>query len=129
MRNLFRRLDGWLFALLLVLAVIAIGYLGTRYATQSDWTANGRTSLSAESRAVLASLDGPVEIVSYATPPGNLRQTVAGFLQRYKQVKPAHSLRFVDPQLDQATLRALGMIPDGPLLMHYTQRATTGQAA
>ncbi|GGY29160.1 hypothetical protein GCM10008098_23030 [Rhodanobacter panaciterrae] len=119
MRHLFRRLDGWLFALLLLLAVGAIGYLSTRYAHEADWTANGRTSLSAESRAVLAQLTGPVEIVSYANPQGDLRQTVAGFLQRYQAVKPDLSLRFVDPQLDPAKMRDLGITVDGALILHY----------
>jgi ABC-type uncharacterized transport system involved in gliding motility auxiliary subunit len=122
MRHLFRRLDGWLFALLLLLAAAAIGYLSTRYARESDWTANGRTSLSAESRAVLAQLTGPVEIVSYASPQGDLRQTVAGFLQRYQTVKPDLSLRFVDPQLDPAKMRELGITVDGALILHYKDR-------
>ena len=122
MRNLFRRLDGWLFALLLLLAAAAIGYLSTRYAHEADWTANGRTSLSAESRAVLAQLRGPVEIVSYANPQGNLRQTVAGFLQRYQAVKPDLSLHFVDPQLDPAKMRELGITVDGALILHYQDR-------
>lgn len=119
MRHLFRRLDGWLFALLLVLAVGAVGYLSARYAHEADWTANGRTSLSAESRAVLAQLNGPVEIVSYANPQGDLRQTVAGFLQRYQAVKPDLSLRFIDPQLDPAKMRELGITVDGALILHY----------
>ena len=119
MRNLFRRLDGWLFALLLVLACAAVGYLGTRHAYQSDWTANGRISLSAESRAVLKQLHGPVEVVSYANPQGDLRQTIAGFLQRYQAVKPDLSLRFVDPQLDPAKMRELGITVDGALILHY----------
>ena len=119
MRHLFRRLDGWLFALLLVLAAAAIGYLSMRYTHETDWTANGRTSLSAESRAVLAQLTGPVEIVSYANPQGDLRQTVAGFLQRYQAVKPDLSLRFVDPQLDPAKMRELGISVDGALILHY----------
>ena len=122
MPHLFRRLDGWLFALLLILAVAAVGYLSTRYAHQADWTANGRTSLSAESRAVLARFDGPVEIVSYANPQGDLRQTVAGFLQRYQAVKPDLSLRFVDPQLDPAKMRELGITVDGALILHYKDR-------
>ncbi|MBT2143786.1 MULTISPECIES: GldG family protein [unclassified Rhodanobacter] len=122
MGALFRRLDGWLFALLLVLAAAAIGYLSTRYAHQADWTANGRTSLSAESRAVLARFDGPVEIVSYANPQGGLRQTVAGFLQRYQAVKSDLSLRFVDPQLDPAKMRELGITVDGALILHYKDR-------
>ena len=122
MHHLFRRLDGWLFALLLVLAVGALGYLSTRYAHESDWTANGRASLSVESRAVLAKLGGPVEIVSYANPQGDLRQTVAGFLQRYQTVKPDLSLRFVDPQLDPAKMRELGITVDGALILHYRDR-------
>jgi ABC-type uncharacterized transport system involved in gliding motility auxiliary subunit len=122
MRGLFRRLDGWLFALLLLLATAAIGYLSTRYAHEADWTANGRTSLSAESRAVLAQLTGPVDIVSYASPQGDLRQTVAGFLQRYQTVKPDLNLRFVDPQLDPAKMRELGITVDGALILHYKDR-------
>ena len=122
MGALFRRLDGWLFALLLLLAAAAIGYLSTRYAREADWTANGRTSLSAESRAVLAQLHGPVKIVSYANPQGNLRQTVAGFLQRYQAVKPDLSLRFVDPQQDPAKMRELGITVDGALILHYKDR-------
>ena len=119
MRNAFRRLDGWLFALLLVLACAAIGYLGTRHVYRADWTANGRISLSAESRAVLKQLDGPVEIVSYASPQGDLRQTIAGFVQRYQAVKPDLSLRFVDPQLDPAKMRELGITVDGAVIVHY----------
>ena len=122
MRTLFRRLDGWLFTLLLLLAAGAIGYLSTRYAHEADWTANGRTSLSAESRAVLAQLTGPVEIISYANPQGDLRQAVAGFLQRYQAVKPDLSLRFVDPQLDPAKMRELGITVDGALILHYQNR-------
>jgi len=122
MGALFRRLDGWLFALLLVLAAAAVGYLSTRYAHQADWTANGRTSLSAESRAVLARFDGPLGIVSYANPQGNLRQTVAGFLERYQAVKRDLTLRFVDPQLDPAKMRELGITVDGALILHYKDR-------
>jgi ABC-type uncharacterized transport system involved in gliding motility auxiliary subunit len=68
---------------------------------------------------VLAKLDGPVDIVSYASPQGNLRQTVAGFLQRYQRVKPDIRLRFVDPQLDPAKMRELGITVDGALILHY----------
>jgi ABC-type uncharacterized transport system involved in gliding motility auxiliary subunit len=122
MGHLWRRLDGWLFALLLIAAVGAAGYLGTRYAHESDWTANGRTSLSSASRAVLATLDGPVDMVSYASPGGDLRQSIAGFVQRYQRVKPDLHLRFVDPQLDPAKMRELGISVDGALIVHYQGR-------
>ncbi|MGN6329099.1 MAG: GldG family protein [Rhodanobacter sp.] len=122
MRAVFRRLDGWLFAMMLLLAAGALGFLSTRFVHVSDWTAGGRTSLSAQSRAVLARLDGPVEITSYASPQGDLRQTVAGFLQRYQAVKPDLQLRFVDPQQDPAAMRELGITVDGALIIRYGER-------
>ncbi|HEY8683854.1 MAG TPA: GldG family protein [Rhodanobacter sp.] len=122
MLHLFRRLDGWLFALLLLLATAAAGYLSTRYACEADWTANGRIGLSPESRAVLAQLKGPVSIVSYASPQGELRQTIAGFLQRYQRIKPDLQLSFVDPQLDPAKMRELGITVDGALILRYHDR-------
>ena len=73
----WRRLGGWLLALALLLGAGAIGYLTTRHNHVSDWTAGGRASLSAETRAVLGKLQGPVDVVSYASPQGSLRQTVA----------------------------------------------------
>ena len=117
--KLSRRLDGWLFALLLLAGAGALGFFSARYAHVSDWTANGRLSLSTRSRAVLAQMHGPVDIVSYASPQGDLRAQVAGFLQRYRQAKPDLTLRFVDPQQDPARMRELGISVDGELIVHY----------
>ncbi|MGN2253981.1 GldG family protein [Frateuria sp. GZRe12] len=122
MRTLFGRLDGWLFALALLVGAGAIGYLTTRHVFVADWTAGGRASLSPESRAVLGQLQGPVEIVSYANPQGDLRPTIAGFLERYRRVKPDLTLRFVDPQQDPAKMRELGITVDGAIIVHYGDR-------
>lgn len=122
MRRLFGRLDGWLFALALLLAAGALGYLSTRYTRVSDWTAGARASLSPESRAVLGALHGPVEVVSYANPQGDLRPTIAGFLERYRRIKPDLTLRFVDPEQDPAKMRELGITVDGAILVHYRGR-------
>ncbi|UGB37867.1 GldG family protein [Frateuria soli] len=122
MRTLLGRLDGWLFALALLAGAGAIGYLTTRHVFVADWTAGGRASLSPESRAVLGQLDGPVEIVSYANPQGDLRPTIAGFLERYRRAKPDLTLRFVDPQQDPAKMRELGITVDGAIIVHYRGR-------
>lgn len=122
MRALYRRLDGWLFGLALIVGAAAIGYLGSRHEHVADWTASGRASLSTETRAVLAKLDGPVEIVSYANPQGSVRQTVAAFVQRYSRLKPDLRLRFVDPEQDPAAMRELGITVDGALIVHYRGR-------
>ena len=122
MQRTLRRLDGWLFALLALLAVAAAGYLSTRYAWFADWTRAARASIPAPSRAVLARLDGPVDIISYASPQGSLRQTIASFVQRYQRVKPDIRLRFVDPQLDPAAMREQGITIDGELVIRYGTR-------
>lgn len=119
---LIRRLDGWLFALLLLTGAGAIGFLATRHAHISDWSSSGRASLSAPSRAVLATLDAPVEIVSYANPQSGRRTFIAGFVHRYQQIDPRISLRFVDLQLDPAKMRELGISVDGTLILHYKGR-------
>jgi len=122
MARFFRHLNGWLFALGLLIAAGAAGYLAVRHDHVSDWTFGGRASLSPESRAVLDTLRGPVEIVSYANPQGDLRHTVAGFVERYSRAKPDLTLRFVDPQQDPAAMRELGITVDGALILHYQGR-------
>ena len=114
-----RRLDGWLAGLGLLIAFGVLGYFASRYAIVGDWSANGRSSLAAPSRAVLARLKGPVQIVSYANPQGELRRTIAAFVARYQRLKPDLRLSFVDPQLDPGKMRALGISVNGEMIVHY----------
>jgi ABC-type uncharacterized transport system involved in gliding motility auxiliary subunit len=122
MNTIIRRLNGWLFALLVLLGAGAVGFLTARHDHVADWTYGSRVSMSPETRAVLAKLDGPVQVVSYASPQGDLRQTIAAVLQRYQQAKPDIRLSFVDPQKDPAAMRNLGITVDGELILHYRDR-------
>lgn len=121
-KHVLRRLNGWMFALLVLLGAGAIGFLTARHDHIVDWTYNSRVSMSPETRAVLAKFNGPVDIVSYASPQGDLRQTIAAVLQRYQKAKPDLHLRFVDPQQDPAAMRNLGITVDGELILHYHGR-------
>lgn len=121
-KHVLRRLNGWVFALLVLLGAGAIGFLTARHDHTVDWTYNSRVSMSPETRTVLAKFDGPVDIVSYASPQGDLRQTIAAFLQRYQKAKPDLHLSFVDPQQDPAAMRNLGITVDGELILHYHDR-------
>jgi ABC-type uncharacterized transport system involved in gliding motility auxiliary subunit len=117
-----RRLNGWLFALLVLIGAGAMGFLTSRHAIISDWTYRSRASVPPETRAILAKLDGPVDIVSYASPQGDLRESIAAVLKRYQQVKPDLHLSFVDPQQDPAAMRNLGITVDGEMILHYRDR-------
>jgi ABC-type uncharacterized transport system involved in gliding motility auxiliary subunit len=117
-----RRLNGWLFALLVLIGAGAIGFLSARHPVISDWTYRSRASVPPETRAILAKLNGPVDIVSYASPQGDLRESIATVLKRYQQVKPDLHLSFVDPQQDPAAMRNLGITVDGEMILHYQGR-------
>jgi ABC-type uncharacterized transport system involved in gliding motility auxiliary subunit len=119
---MLRRSTGWLFVVLLLVGAGCAGYLTTRHAVVADWSAGARASLTPQSRAVLKKLDGPVEIVSYASSGSDLRRTVAAFVERYRQLKPDLSLRFVDPEQDPAAMRAAGITVDGELVIRYHGR-------
>ena len=116
------RLDAWLIALVLLIGALCLGYLSTRFNISSDWSAGQRASLSAPSRAVLHKLDGPVRIVSYARPGGDLRPTVAAVIARFQRFKPDITLSFVDPETDPQAMRRLGISVDGELIVHYKGR-------
>jgi ABC-type uncharacterized transport system involved in gliding motility auxiliary subunit len=117
--SLKRRLNGWLFAILILLGALAIGFLTARHDHVADWTYHRRASVSPQTRTVLSKFDGPVDIVSYASRQGDLRQSIATALQRYQQAKPDLHLSFIDPQQDPAATRKLGITVDGELILHY----------
>ncbi|MEZ5462661.1 GldG family protein [Dokdonella sp.] len=117
------RLNNLIHVLLLVGIALLIGFLSTRYGFVHDFSRMQRASLGEESVRMLASLDGPVEVVSYARPQGNLRKTISDFIDRYHRVKPDLTLAFVDPDADPAAIRALGIQIDGEIELRYQGRS------
>jgi len=117
-----RRLESWIFALGLLVAAACVGFFTSRYAVRADWSTGGRASIAAESQAVLDRLPGPVEVVSYASPSGELRANIGAFMERYQRAKRDLTLRFVDPEKDPAAMRELGISNDGAMIIHYKDR-------
>ncbi len=110
-------------AMLVLVAAAAVAFLSTRYATVADWSRERSASLGAESVAMLKTLDAPVEVVCYARRQGELRAIVAGFVERYRRVKPDLTLRFVDPDEDPGAMRAAGINVDGEMELRYKARS------
>ncbi|MBX3700378.1 MAG: Gldg family protein [Dokdonella sp.] len=117
------RLAYALFVLLVLLAATLAAFLSTRHGIEGDWSHAHSASLSADTRALLARLDGPVEVVSYARAQGGLREVIDNFVARYHRAKPDLSLRFVDPDADPAAMRAAGVALDGELEIRYRGRS------
>ncbi|MGE7137373.1 GldG family protein [Luteibacter sp. NPDC031894] len=117
-----RRFDRWFVLFGLILATGCIGFLSSRHAWTFDWTRGARASLAPESVAVLDTLRGPVDVVGYISPTGPLREQIAAVMERYVRAKKDLRLSFVDPDLDPAASRQLGIAGDGALLVRYQGR-------
>lgn len=109
----------------LVLLVLAglLGWLSVHYQARVDLSHGQRASLSPATREVLATLDGPIDVVSYARADGELRPAVAAFFARYSALDPDLTLRFVDPDADPATMRERGITLDGEIEISHGGRS------
>ena len=116
------RLTNFLHVVLLIASALLIGFLSTRYGFIHDFSRSQRASLSEPSRKLLDSMQGPVEIVSYARPQGNLRKTIGDFFARYQRAKPDLGLQFIDPDSDPDAMRAAGVQIDGEIELRYGTR-------
>ena len=77
------------FHALLVLALAALlGFLSTRFGFNQDWSHARSASLGDASLVLLKTLDGPVEVTSYASRQGGLRAVIADFVDRRRKGKP-----------------------------------------
>ena len=74
--SLRERISEWLFTLLLLAAALLLAFLSTRFGAQHDFSHAQRASLDARTLTLLAGLDGPVAITSYAPPDTQLRSTL-----------------------------------------------------
>lgn len=117
------RFGNALYALLVLLLAALLAFLGTRFGFSRDWSHGHGASLGADSLALLKTLDGPVEVMSYASRQGGLRAVVADFVDRYRRAKPDLTLRFVDPDADPGAMRAAGVSVDGELELRYRERS------
>jgi hypothetical protein len=100
------RFSGFVHIALIALAAFAVAFLSTRVGFERDWSYANGASLSTESVALLKTLDGPVEVVSYAGTQGGLRAIISNFIGRYQRAKHDIALRFVDPDADPQAMRA-----------------------
>jgi ABC-type uncharacterized transport system involved in gliding motility auxiliary subunit len=118
------RLQSWAFVVLFLAVIGLLAWLSTRYNMEADWTASGRHTLSAASRALLGQLDGPITLTSFSREDdlSGLRKRTQGLVARYQRVKPDIRLNFVDPDLEPEQVRAAGITLDGELLLEYGGR-------
>jgi len=106
-----------------VLALIGLTGMGVygaeRFAVQSDWTAAGRNTLSAETAALLDKVNGELKVTAFVAADSPLRRPVADLIARYRQHKPDISLEFRVPAENPQQAREAGVAQEGELVLEY----------
>ncbi|HEB94610.1 MAG TPA: ABC transporter [Gammaproteobacteria bacterium] len=116
------RIQNTLFLILFLALVGVLAWLSTRYTFTADWTATGRNTLSTASNELLEQLDDPVNITAFATEDESIRHAIRDLLARYQRHKHDITLTFVNPDLQPARVRELGIQVNGELLIEYQGR-------
>lgn len=111
-----------LFIVLVLALATLLAWLSTRYEWQADWTANNRNSVSQASAAVLAAMEGPVEIRAFIGEANlQLRSQVQHLIDIYRREKGDISLTLINPQQEPQLVREMNL-SEGDLLIDYDGR-------
>lgn len=118
-KHRYIRLQNIFFTVLFVGCLGLLAWLSTQYSHQSDWTANNRNSLSAQSIQLLGKLKQPIEITAYASENDILRQQITELTAKYIQHKTDISLEIINPDTRPDRAREEGITTDGELILRY----------
>lgn len=113
------RIQNTIFLVLLIAIVGVLAWLSHRYSVEADWTASGRNTLSDASTALLAQLDKPITITSYATEDETIRRAVTDLVKRYQRHKTDIDFRFINPDIEPEKIRQLGINVNGELVIEF----------
>lgn len=117
------RLQRYSFTVLFLAVIGLLAWLSTQYVHETDWTAGGRNSLSADSARLLGTLKEPVQITAFAREHDALRNQIKEVIARYQRSKPDITLEFVNPDKEPERIRELGVTLDGELRVSYQGRS------
>ena len=121
-RNQFR-LQNIVFYVVFALLIGLLALLSHRHNVQWDWTSTQRNTLSAASAKVLASLDKPLSLMVFASENGNVRAPIIDLIKRYQRAYAKIDVQWINPELEPALVRELGINKDGTVIMRYGERS------
>lgn len=89
--RMVREILAWVLLLALFAGLLMAAW---RVTARRDLTLGMRAELSEASRAALAAMPAPLEVIAHLPESSPLREPVAKFLERYRRAKPALRLKF-----------------------------------
>ena len=118
-----------IFYLLFVVILGLLGFLGREFKIATDWTYDGRNSLSVPTQTLLKTLDQPVNFVAYIPDNPTLQEQLKQLLGKYQRVRPDITLEFVNPDLDPTRAKQDGIDHAGQLAIHLGGRSEVMDSA
>jgi ABC-type uncharacterized transport system involved in gliding motility auxiliary subunit len=115
-------LQNIVYCALLVALFALLGWAGTRYSAQFDWSAGGRNTVSQASREVVEQLDKPVTISVFIADNDPSADAVRDWLERYRRINKRIELVFVDPRANPGKTRQMDVTRRGEILVEYDGR-------
>ena len=110
------------FYLLLFAALALAAFLSSRYNLVWDASDRGRNTLSAASQRLLETLDAPLSVQVFIPRAHPLRDDIAEVLARYARLRPDIEVSYVDPDIEPALARQLGVSASGEIRLRYRDR-------
>lgn len=124
--RLQQKIQRGVFVILLLLLFVLLGYLALETRQQWDVSQNGRNTLSQTSIDILHKMNGPIQVIAYATEKhaqyGDIRDIIHNFMQLYQRIKPDLTLTFIDPVEQPRLAKDAGIKVNGEMVIHYQQR-------
>ncbi|MCG6968926.1 MAG: GldG family protein [Gammaproteobacteria bacterium] len=117
------RLQDTVFYLVFALLIGLLAYLSHRHTLEWDWTLSQRNTLSAASVNLLNSLDKPLSITVFASENESVRAPIIDLINRYQRAKDKIDVQWINPELEPALIRELGINEDGTVIIHYGERS------
>jgi hypothetical protein len=116
------RLNDLLFHLVMVILLVLLAWLSSRYDAQWDWTRQGSNSLNPVSIDILQRTPEKLSVTAYVGETAKLRDRIQRFVARYQHHKPNIELTFIDPLLHPDDARRQGISLSGEIVMRYQER-------
>jgi ABC-type uncharacterized transport system involved in gliding motility auxiliary subunit len=116
-QRLRTRLQNATFVVLLLTVLGLAAWLSQQYRYTADWTASERNTLTQKSRDVIGVLDSPVRITAFVGRDALVRSRIEELVGRYRRAGARVELEFVNPELEPALARELGIRGDGEMIV------------
>lgn len=116
------RLQNISFVILYLVLIVFLAVLTHRYNIQADWTSNQRNTLTPTSAQLLSTLDKPLQFTVYATEDEGVRDPINLLINRYRRENATLEVEYINPELEPALIRELGIANDGEVVISYGER-------